>query len=139
MTGPALRKQDSHHAIHEGARAGAIAKTEELIETIQKGDQKATHDAALDLIDFWETRIIAHADAEEEEGGLYAEIVKEQLERQEDVTKLTRDHDLLRQLVQQIKDELNENGFAMSMIDQFNALVVINEMHSRDEEGLLHE
>ena len=72
MSGPALKQLQAHRAIHEGGLSGAVGKTELLIEFLQEGDLKSADRAADELIDYWKSRVISHADAEEE--GLYQEI-----------------------------------------------------------------
>src|SRR5690606_19066012 len=66
MSGPALKQLQAHRAIHEGGLSGAVSKTELLIEFLQEGDMKSADRAADELIDYWKSRVISHADAEEE-------------------------------------------------------------------------
>jgi hypothetical protein len=53
----------AHRAIHEGGLSGAVGKTELLIEFLQQGDMKSVDRAADELIDYWKSRVISHADA----------------------------------------------------------------------------
>ncbi|AIQ18320.1 hypothetical protein H70357_17720 [Paenibacillus sp. FSL H7-0357] len=94
MTGPSLRQLHAHHAIHQGGLSGAIAKTEEVEELLEAKEIEVARQAADHLIEYWETRIISHADAE-------------------------------------------EDGLIPEVIHQFHALLVVNSIHSRDEERLL--
>ncbi|WP_153721431.1 hemerythrin domain-containing protein [Sporosarcina cascadiensis] len=136
MSGPALRQLHSHRAIHEGGLSGAIMKTEDLVEYLQQGDQQMAGRACDELLDYWKTRVISHADAEEE--GLYKEILNENPELEKDIIQLTRDHDLMRLAVQDI-DTLREEDSAITpeIMQKFYGLMVINELHSREEERLL--
>src|SRR5690606_6247001 len=44
--GPALAQHHAHHAIHEGARSGAIQKTDELVTLLKQGEIEAAKMAA---------------------------------------------------------------------------------------------
>lgn len=61
---PALRQLQAHRAIHEGGLSGAIGKTEDMMDLLRKGEIEVARQAADDLIDYWKTRVISHADAE---------------------------------------------------------------------------
>lgn len=135
MSGPALRQLHAHRAIHEGGLSGAVMKTEELMGHLREGEVETANLAADDLIDYWKTRVISHADAEE--SGFYLEIAKENPELQEVVTQLTRDHDLLRIIVKDIETLREEEGLSPQVLQKFYALQIVNEIHSRDEERLL--
>lgn len=136
MSGPALRQLHSHRAIHEGGLSGAVAKTEELIESLREGSEDAVNEACDELIEYWKTRVISHADAEEE--GFYKQVVEEDPALQEAVIQLTRDHDIMRFTVQDI-EELRKDNAAVTpeIMQKFYALLVVNELHSREEERLL--
>lgn len=135
MSGPALRQLHAHRAIHEGGLSGAVIKTEELMGHLREGEVETANLAADDLIDYWKTRVISHADAEE--SGFYLEIAEENPELQEAVTMLTRDHDLLRIIVKDIETLREEEGLSPQVLQKFYALQIVNEIHSRDEERLL--
>lgn len=135
MSGPALRQLQAHRAIHEGGLSGAIMKTEELMKQLRDGEVDAANLAADDLIEYWKTRVIAHADAEE--SGFYLEISQENPELKEAVTMLTRDHDLLRIIVKDLEELRADEGLSAAVLQKFYALQIVNEIHSRDEERLL--
>ena len=135
MSGPALRQLHAHRAIHEGGLSGAILKTEELMKHLRDGEVETANLAADDLIDYWKTRVIAHADAEED--GFYVDIAKEKPALQETVTKLTRDHDLMRMIVSDLETLREKEGLSPAVLQKFYALQIVNEIHSRDEERLL--
>ncbi len=137
MAGPALKQLHSHRAIHEGGLSGAIGKTEGLLEFLRQGDLSSANRAADDLIDYCKTRVISHADAEEE--GFYGEIVEDQPELKDVVTQLTRDHDLLRIIVKDIEELREKENLSPAVLQRFQALMVVNEIHSRDEERLLFQ
>lgn len=133
--GPALKQLHSHHAIHEGGLSGAIQKTNNFLELLRSRELEAANLAADDLLDYWETRVISHADAEE--SGFYQEKVEENQALRDVVIKLERDHDLLRIISKDIKEIRNEHGLNEAVIQRFYALLTVNEIHSRDEERLL--
>lgn len=133
--GPALKHLHSHHAIHEGGLSGAIQKTNNFLELLRSHELEAANLAADDLLDYWETRVISHADAEE--SGFYQEKVEENPALRNVVIKLERDHDLLRIISKDIKEIRNEHGLNEAVIQRFYALLTVNEIHSRDEERLL--
>lgn len=137
MSGPSLRQLHAHHAIHEGGLSGAITKTEELEDLLRAKEFEVALQAADHLVDYWETRIISHADAEEE--GFYLEMIETDPKLEAVVVKLTRDHDLLRIIAVDIKEMLKTDGLTYEVMQQFHALLVINAIHSRDEERLLFE
>ncbi|SDE85229.1 hypothetical protein SAMN04488126_1254 [Bhargavaea beijingensis] len=135
MPGPALKQLHAHHAIHQGALTGAIQKTDEVKRLLKAGEDEVAKMAADHLLEYWETRIIAHADAEED--GFYQEMVGLHPELEPAVTQLTRDHDLLRTIATDIKKMLSNHGLTQDVIQQFEALIVVNDIHSRDEERML--
>lgn len=137
MPGPSLRQLHAHHAIHQGGLSGAVAKTEEVEELLEAREFEVAHQAAEHLIEYWETRIISHADAEED--GFYQEMAGKNPGLQDAVLRLARDHDLLRIIVQDVKAMLAEQGLTPEVVQQFHALLVVNAVHSRDEERLLFE
>lgn len=136
MSGPALRQLHSHRAIHEGGLSGAVMKTEDLVEYLQQDDQDMAGKACDNLLDYWKTRVISHADAEE--AGFYKEILAENPELDKEIIQLTRDHDLIRLIVQDI-DTLREEDPSVTpeIMQKFYGLMAINELHSREEERLL--
>ncbi len=135
MSGPALKQLHSHRAIHEGGLSGAVMKTTDMMDHLRQGELETAQLAADDLIVYWETRVISHADAEE--SGFYKEIAEENPELQDQIIMLTRDHDLMRIIVQDIKTLRETEGLSPNVLHKFHALMVVNEIHSRDEERLL--
>ena len=137
MTGPALKQLHSHRAIHDGGLSGATDKTEVMMDFLRQGDLKSANEAADELLDFWITRIISHADAEEE--GLYKDIAEQNPVLKEAIIQLTRDHDLLRIIVEDIQELRKQEELSPNVLHKFHALLVVNEIHSRDEERMLLE
>ena len=50
--------------------------------------------------------------------------------------QLKRDHDIMRQIITQVKHQI-EQGFSTNIFDYFRSIIIVNEIHSRDEERLL--
>ncbi len=133
--GPSLRQLHAHRAIHEGGLAGAASKTADVIGALQAGDLESANAAADDLLDYWETRIIAHADSEED--GFYQEVAERDPSKQHAVIQLIRDHDLMRVIAADIRELRKTEGLSRDVMMKLHALMIVNEIHSRDEERLL--
>lgn len=135
--GPALSQLHAHRAIHDGAQSGAVQFTVEMMELVKKGKLEEAKGAAKQLLEFWESRVISHADAEE--SGFYQKKAEENEKYQEAVIQLKRDHDILRMIVKDIKESLDIDGVSDRVIQQFHGLLTVNEIHSREEERLLFD
>ncbi len=131
MSGPSLRKKDAHSSIHEAA----LNEAKELRNLLQKCiDDKALHKAlqvAEVIIEHWESRTLKHAEAEEE--GLYKDMVAENPDLEILVAQLTRDHDLMRRMVEDMKEELRTQTVDQRMIVLLDSLITIDEIHNEDE------
>lgn len=135
MSGPGLNQKDAHHAIHQAAFREAEQLTLTLRHTLRTGDQQHATWVAAVLIEHWQTRTLRHADAEET--GWYREILAERPELQNDVIALTRDHELLRILLAEIQGILSVRGIAAGVVERFEAMLLLNGIHSRSEEQRL--
>lgn len=135
MSGPALRHIDSHHAIHEAAHGEAVELTEIFDQAVASGHTDlALHTASL-LVEHWETRTLRHAEAEET--GFYKNSVSEFPLLESIVIALTRDHELMRITVEEIKSLLESSGLSHEVQTRFHFLVLLERNHSRDEERRL--
>lgn len=137
MSGPALRKLDSHSSIHGAALQEAYELNNVIRNLIKEGDQNRALEAGFIAVEHWETRTLAHA--ESEESGLYKDIAKEYPEHRDTIIKLKRDHDLLRFLVKSIKEDLNQGNLNEEVLQKFHALILVDEMHNQEEEKILPE
>ncbi|RUL52224.1 MULTISPECIES: hemerythrin domain-containing protein [Lysinibacillus] len=137
MVGPALNQLHAHRAIHEGGLTGAIDRMEEFMELYNAKKTEEANVAADDLLDYWETRVLSHAEAEE--SGFYQAKVDANPDLKEAVTKLIRDHDILRMIVKDIHEIRQKEGLNEAVIQKLYALITVNELHSREEERLLFE
>jgi hypothetical protein len=134
MSGPSLKKLEAHRSIHDGAFTEAKHLTELLEKLYNDGRQEHLGEVADALVEHWEKRVIAHAQAEEE--GFYQEKVEEDSSLFEKVAMLKRDHDLMRYLIEEIKQSLPK-GINQDVFTRFHALLLINRIHSDDEEKFL--
>jgi len=137
LSGPALHQRDSHHSIHLAANGEAEELTGLLRECFRHGEPQRALELALLLVEHWETRTIRHAQAEEE--GFYLECLDRRPSLREVIVTLKRDHDLMRILLKEIKEELSDQAFNESILARFDAMLLINQIHGREEERMLLE
>lgn len=130
-----MRQLHAHHAIHQGGLSGAVAITEKMEELLREKALEEARKEADHLIEYWETRILSHADAEEE--GFYQEILEKNPSLKDNVGKLIHEHNLLRMIVNNIKKAIDEAGLTPEVLQQFHALLVVNSIHSQEEERIL--
>lgn len=138
MSGPGLTRRETHHAIHEAAFAEAEELTRLLRQVTQADDPQAPGRALQlvgVLVEHWQTRTLRHAEAEEQ--GWYRELARERPELQADVLRLTRDHDLLRMLLDEIEQIVAARGWVAGIVERFEAMLLLNAIHSRTEEQRL--
>ncbi|MFB4169153.1 hemerythrin domain-containing protein [Virgibacillus sp. JSM 102003] len=137
MSGPALKHVDSHKAIHEAALNEAIEMTNFLDKLVNDNHTKKALELAYVIVEQWETRTLRHAEAEEE--GLYKELVEEKPELNEDIVALTRDHNLLRIIINDIKSILKNDGINDEVVQKFQSLIIVDELHNQKEMEVLPE
>lgn len=135
MSGPGLVQVDSHTAIHEAAIFEAEELNDILARLLQDQQTEKALETAYITVEHWESRTLRHAEAEER--GLYKELVKTNPELKESVIELTRDHDLLRILVKEIKEILDAEGMNEKALQKFHALVHVDLIHNEEEEEIL--
>ncbi|WP_077213891.1 hemerythrin domain-containing protein [Bacillus dakarensis] len=131
MTGPSLKKQDSHSSIHDAS----LNEARELRELYSKCLENKELDKALQVaevtIEHWETRTLKHAESEEE--GLYKEMVEENSSLKEVVIELTRDHNIMRKMVNNMKSLLEEKKTDEQLLKLMDGLILVDEIHNEDE------
>lgn len=137
MSGPALKKRHSHSSIHESAISEAEELTELLRACFENSDHEKDLEVAYVLVEHWETRTLRHAESEEE--GLYKDLADKNPELRDTIIELTRDHQLLRNLVQDIKETLSEKGVTKDVVQKFESLIIVDLLHNRDEEKMLQD
>ncbi|HLR61688.1 MAG TPA: hemerythrin domain-containing protein [Lentibacillus sp.] len=137
MAGPALRKTESHASIHEAALQEARELTNILGNLLKGRETDNALETAYIIVEHWETRTLAHADAEER--SLYKEIAETSPELKDNVVALTRDHNLMRNIVNDIKEMLERHGVGYDVLQRFQALILVDELHNLEEEKILPE
>lgn len=130
MSGPALRNVDSHSSIHEACLGEAQELTGLYSGFLRLNELDKALEIAYITVEHWESRTLQHALSEEE--GLYKEAVEAQPELSGTIAALTRDHNLMRFLVKEIR-ELLEQGASDKILQRFHALLLIDHYHNRDE------
>lgn len=135
MSGPALRKVESHSMIHRAALGEVTGLTEILEQDWLSGNLDQAIQAATIVLEKWEDKILQHALSEEE--GLYQEIALAHPELEASITALTRDHSLMRKLVVEIRELLANQGVSAEIVRKCYALIIIDELHNQDEEYLV--
>ncbi|MDT2292215.1 hypothetical protein P7H15_03935 [Paenibacillus larvae] len=113
--------------------------------SIRKGELEKAAEIAYITVEHWEARTLQHASSEEE--GLYVEALGIKPELKEVIISLTRDHQLMREIVGEIKELLAQGKVGDELLARFQALIVVDELHNRDEmkmlekevEGMLHD
>ncbi|ETI68962.1 hemerythrin domain-containing protein [Neobacillus vireti] len=131
MSGPSLRKPDAHSSIHEAALNEALELRNLLQKCLDDGEREKALQVLEVTIEHWETRTLKHAEAEEE--GLYKDIVQENPALKSTVIQLTRDHDLMRRIVENMKVMLQTQEPDKRMISMLDSLIIIDEIHNEDE------
>lgn len=135
-TGPALRQLTAHRSIHDAGQSQARELTEMLIQLFKEEREEDCLKTAKVLIEHWEEKIIAHADAEDE--GFYQELLEEGNIPKKNLYMLMRDHDLFRKIVKQIKEKIaQQNKVTEENIYELYSLLVINDFHHKGEEKTL--
>lgn len=135
-TGPALKQLTSHRSIHDAGQAQARSLTEEVMQLFEENQTEECLQAAQALIQHWEEKIIAHADAEDE--SFFQELLAGEQIPDKHIYMMMRDHDLFRQIAAHIKESVTELGkVTMNHIYEFNTLLILNSFHHKGEEKYL--
>jgi len=131
MSGPSLKREDSHSSIHEAALNEAKELKDLFRQCLENEKREKALQVAEVVIEHWEMRTLKHAEAEEE--GLYQEMVRENPGLKRLVIQLTRDHDLMRRIVDRMKDRLLSGKVDEGMTVHMEALILVDEIHNEDE------
>lgn len=135
MSGPSLARRDTHHAIHEAAFAEAEELTHLLRQQMRAGEIERSLALAGVLLEHWQTRTLRHAEAEE--AGWYRDLAAAHPNLRDDIISLTRDHEILRLLASEIQGILATHGMGAGIVERFEAMLLVNAIHSREEERRL--
>ncbi|KQL19779.1 hemerythrin domain-containing protein [Cytobacillus solani] len=137
MSGPSLKKPDAHSSIHEAALNEAKELRDIFQRCLEDGQKEKALQVAEVIIEHWETRTLKHAESEEE--GLYKEMVMENPELKDLVVQLTRDHDIMRRIVQQMKELLQKQEVDGEFTTLMDGVIIVDLVHNEDEMNkLLH-
>ncbi|KOP82759.1 hemerythrin domain-containing protein [Cytobacillus solani] len=137
MSGPSLKKPDAHSSIHEAALNEAKELRDIFQRCLEDGQKEKALQVAEVIIEHWETRTLKHAESEEE--GLYKEMVMENPELKDLVVQLTRDHDIMRRIVQQMKELLQKQEVDGEFTTLMDGVIIVDLIHNEDEMNkLLH-
>jgi len=131
LSGPSLKKQDAHSSIHEASLHEAMELRALFRQCLLDNQKEQALQVAEITIEHWELRTLKHAESEEE--GLYQDAVKEHPDLEPLVIQLTRDHDLMRRIVQQMKEQLLTREVNERMTQFMDGLILIDELHNDDE------
>ncbi|TDK62990.1 hypothetical protein E2K98_05905 [Bacillus salipaludis] len=131
MSGPSLRKQDAHTSIHESALNEAKELRALLNKCLKEEQIEKAQKVAEVTIEHWESRTLQHAESEEE--GLYKEMAEEKPYLRQLITQLTRDHDLMRRIVEQMRNLLIQDEIDYRMISLLDSLIIVDSIHNEDE------
>ncbi|MCL6517200.1 hemerythrin domain-containing protein [Alicyclobacillus sp.] len=151
MSGPALKQLHAHRAIHDAAHGEAEELTGVFRRFVEEGRWQQARETAALVVEHWHTRTLRHA--AEEESGFYREVAQQDPDRAGDIGALTRDHDLMRQLVAEAEARLADvmplaspRGESSEPVEAFREIALRFEMllwlverHSREEEKRLLE
>lgn len=136
-SGPSLRNVDSHALIHEAVLEEAKELTELLAHCLSRGEREKALEIAWIAVEHWESRTLQHAQSEEE--GLYVEALELKPQLKDVIIALTRDHQLLRELVAEIKDRLERGEVDDEVVHRFRALILVDQLHNRFEEDMVEK
>ncbi|MBP2239681.1 hypothetical protein J2Z40_000234 [Cytobacillus eiseniae] len=131
MSGPSLKKPDAHSSIHEAALNEAMELRAIYQQCLIDNKKEKALQVAEVIIEHWETRTLKHAESEEE--GLYKEMEEEKPELHDLVIELTRDHNIMRRIVEQMKDMLEKQEVDDQFTRLMDGLIVVDLIHNEDE------
>lgn len=135
-TGPALKQLTSHRSIHDAGQAQARALTEEVMQLFEDNKTDECLDTAKTLLEHWEQKIIAHADAEDET--FFQELLAGNEIADKHIYMMMRDHDLFRKITAHIRKSIeHEAKVTMNHLYEFNTLLILNAFHHKGEEEYL--
>lgn len=135
-TGPALKQLTSHRSIHDAGQAQARGLTEEVMQLFEDEQTEDCLEAAKALLEHWEQKIIAHADAEDE--SFFQELLAGDKVADQHIYMMMRDHDLFRQIAAHIRESIEqEEKVTRNHLYEFNTLLILNAFHHKGEEAYL--
>ncbi|WP_411843348.1 hemerythrin domain-containing protein [Salinicoccus sp. HZC-1] len=138
MTGPSLNDHSTHKGIHDEILGGAEEQLDSMKTLLNKIEHKELAEEMESFIEYVEERVLGHSGREETQNGLYESAVDRNPGLQEKVQGLKRDHELIRVMVGRMKQELAKDEVDFQkLIDHATSIILVDEIHSRDEEDIL--
>ena len=134
MSGPALRRQDSHRLIHQMAWSEARDILNVSNSLWKQGNIEQLVQTAEVFVEHIETRILSHA--MEEESGLYGEWRAMNDEWLPMISSLIADHEELRQMAAQIENAVTAGEYVVGL-SLMQAFLDKSREHSAREEDFL--
>src|SRR5699024_7532448 len=135
-SGPALKQKTAHRAIHDGAQVQAKSLTASMIQLFHEKEEEDCLEVAKELLQHWEEKIVAHADAEDE--GIFLDLLKGDEVPDKGVYMEMKDHALFREISTQIKKKLTkQKKVTQEIIYEFTTLIILNDCHHKLEEATL--
>lgn len=133
-----LDDYSAHKNLHDEILGGAEEQLESMKTLLNKLEHKELADEMESFIEYVEERVLGHFDEEETSSGLYDRAVGREPALHDKVTGLKRDHELIRMMVGRMKEELSKDEVDFQkLIDHSVSIILVDELHSRDEENLL--
>ena|SRR5699024_6790541 len=138
MTKSSLRDLEAHKALHDEISGGAEEQLESMKTLLNKLEHKELAEEMESFIEYVEESVLGHAKQEEASGGLYESIERDDSKTVEKIRRLRRDHELIQVMVDRMKEELSHDEVDFQkLIDHSVSIILVDEIHSRDEEDLL--
>jgi hemerythrin superfamily protein len=136
--GPSLADGEVHGDIHSAARSEMEAGMELLCTAVHQLEEATSLWIARALAEGWRQRVLTHAQAEEED--LFPLVAARYPDHAATLAALTRDHELMRLLLEEAERELDVQGkVTPGALDRFSALLHLQRQHSSYEEQSLLE
>lgn len=130
MSGPGLRKKESHKMIHYAVQ-GEIEEALAILDAHDSNTEAINKMATETLESLWNDKVLAHA--QEEEDGLYRDLLKADPGINGILQRLSRDHDLLRKLTFEetvlVRSTMDYHQISMLSHTMLNILKI----HSKEE------
>lgn len=138
MSGLSLNDYSTHKALHDEILGGAEEQLDSMKTLLNKLEHKELADEMESFIEYVEERVLGHFDEETSGNGFYDRAVARESALHDKVQGLKRDHELIRMMVRRMKEELSKEAVDFQkLIDHSVSIILIDEIHSRDEEDIL--
>ncbi len=136
MSGPALRKADSHHLIHLAAAGEGTDLTMLAKSLLASGRTEEASKTLAVLCEHWRESTLEHA--KEEESGWYLELMEN-----EDVKPIVlgfrRDHFLMERFVMEMEQKLQQGDSLDEVMMYAEGFLKLGQIHSKSEEKFISQ